>query len=361
MLVSGVQPCPRRAARPPESSLGFTLIELLVVVAIIALLISILLPALNGARAQAKSTKCLANLRSMGQAAANMATSTGRLQLVTDEVGIAAADPSRNRYAYGDGGELLSWPVATGRAMGLPWRNNWEWGARARTYEEAKPKQRFMANDFDVMVCPSDPVRIATPYYPRNSEGGDGLRGLGNPDDPTPSVSGVSYWGRLSYGVNEDIVGAEVWNSRGYPACFRVVWTGTDSCVECRGEYAYPSSHPCGRSREGWRLRGEIDKVYQPADVGLIFETGRDEERDDISGEANLVLSAQMTGPYLGDYQQWFRDRLQTTRHPKGAQNILFADYHARTARPVLFSPQNNLPTKYSPLVRISPYQPGME
>src|SRR3954454_15983160 len=73
-----MHPVPRarsRAARPAGRSSGFTLIELLVVVGIIAVLMSILIPALGRARESAKDVQCKNNESQLYKACLMFSTS----------------------------------------------------------------------------------------------------------------------------------------------------------------------------------------------------------------------------------------------------------------------------------------------
>lgn len=111
MRVHRASPKPHRGftARPRR---GFTLIELLVVISIIAVLISLIAPAVQSARKAARNLECLNNLKNLGLAIHNFASANGaRLPAVesNDSMNINGATAPTQAQIRDSG---YGWPVS---------------------------------------------------------------------------------------------------------------------------------------------------------------------------------------------------------------------------------------------------------
>ncbi len=325
---------------------GFTLIEVLVVVAIIALLISILIPSLAVARDQARSAKCLANMRDMATGTTTFAsTHKNKFQLVTGEnanpdpysLGGPVADPSRSSYAYesgplplgAQGPALLAWPVVLLRESGKrDLKRNMEWGIEADNRSNAEAATTGL-RQFELMICPGDALQLASPFYPKTR-------------------AGKRWFGRLSYAINEDIVGDKVDNESNGP-----VWKD--------GSMGGGSG-----SGGGNRLRGNLDKVIRPSEVlmfadgGIDRDTGNDPNAD-VNQPWNLILTREARGPLLEHCDKRWPNRLPVLRHRRGSLNITFVDGHGSWTKKVEKTVSDDrLPSSlFLPKVRVSPYNPG--
>jgi len=120
-----------------RSRRGFTLIELLVVVAILALLMSILLPSLRRARDVAKMTVCLSNQRQIGLA----------IYLYLEKYN----NQMLPNVVPADAGKTDNWDKALARDMGLGTVTNWGGGG-------GRP---------DILLCPSSirPGKLGAPPW----------------------------------------------------------------------------------------------------------------------------------------------------------------------------------------------------
>jgi prepilin-type N-terminal cleavage/methylation domain-containing protein len=166
----------------PRYRFGFTLIELLVVISIIALLISILLPALGAAKDTARNIQCLSNIRQHGTMLEMYGSDNGGRMPPKEILANDGSTWGNSVYLWSGTGGTANIPT-TSTSFGL-------FEARERPLNDYIDAQDG-GNAVEVTVCPDDEIGISEltgTSYNSNTNGG-GHDNLLNDSDPRVGIN----------------------------------------------------------------------------------------------------------------------------------------------------------------------------
>lgn len=265
----------------PRRVLGFSLVELLAVIGIIALLISMLMPAISMVRERGNQVKCIATLRSIGQAAqAHVNEHQGYLPCAgwhwntpggaVNPQGLGDDQAKRYDY-YTEDGERRPLPItaALARHMGVPVNAD-----SRKALEQALQEENLQR----LFRCPSQQQALSG-WTQRDSSGWQ------SPDEVSSYVFNEALLGRR----DRDATKAPFPTGR-----MTAVHRPTDVFLAMDGRTRDPLNDRCF----------------------LIFDFGRNDTVRDF--DVDIQRTAQ--GKELIDY---FRHRRKT--------NVLFLDWHVAT------------------------------
>jgi prepilin-type N-terminal cleavage/methylation domain-containing protein/prepilin-type processing-associated H-X9-DG protein len=157
-----IMDAPGDSRRPGRRS-GFSLVELLVVVAIIAVLVGLLLPAVQGARESARRVSCLNNVRQIGIAMLGFETANAFFA-PANSTGAGAMWPPHNPKEHGMFGLILPY-LEQGSlvgSLGYDFEQDWDGSVN-------RPAARTIVATFACSSAPDGPRNITAARYPTNT------------------------------------------------------------------------------------------------------------------------------------------------------------------------------------------------